>query len=229
MGTPTALRKTRAVLTGTSFADNTTGAITAQMIRQYVESDMGGYACINHSSADGTPAVAALNGVVELARLEDGEIKTRQFTVSDFILGPGQTVLQAGEIITSISLDALAGYGGSFQKVGQRRSLVISVACCAALVKADITGRYFDDVRLALGGVGPRPIRLNAVESLLRGEKISRRTIHDVAQLAADEVASRSRQEYRRSVVIGFVKAGIEEALENQSDVDVKFEDMENA
>ena len=179
--------------------------------------------------ADGTPAVAALNGVVELARLEDGEIKTRQFTVSDFILGPGQTVLQAGEIITSISLDALAGYGGSFQKVGQRRSLVISVACCAALVKADITGRYFDDVRLALGGVGPRPIRLNAVESLLRGEKISRRTIHDVAQLAADEVASRSRQEYRRSVVIGFVKAGIEEALENQSDVDVKFEDMENA
>jgi CO/xanthine dehydrogenase FAD-binding subunit len=67
------------------------------------------------------------------------------------------------------------------------------------------------------------------VESLLRGEKISRRTIHDVAQLAADEVASRSRQEYRRSVVIGFVKAGIEEALENQSDVDVKFEDMENA
>ena len=179
--------------------------------------------------ADGTPAVAALNGVVELARLEDGEIKTRQFTVSDFILCPGQTVLQAGEIITSISLDALAGYGGSFQKVGQRRSLVISVACCAALVKADITGRYFDDVRLALGGVGPRPIRLNAVESLLRGEKISRRTIHDVAQLAADEVASRSRQEYRRSVVIGFVKAGIEEALENQSDVDVKFEDMENA
>ena len=60
MGTPTALRKTRAVLTGTSFADNTTGAITAQMIRQYVESDMGGYACINHSSADGTPVAQAI-------------------------------------------------------------------------------------------------------------------------------------------------------------------------
>ena len=179
--------------------------------------------------ADGTPAVAALNGVVELARLENGEIKTRNFTVSDFILGPGCTVLQSGEIISSVSLDALAGYGGSFQKVGQRRSLVISIACCAALVKADSTGRVFDDVRLALGGVGPRPIRLNAVESRLRGEKISRRTINSAAQLAADEVASRSRQEYRRSVVIGFVKAGIEEALENQSDVDVKFEELENA
>lgn len=179
--------------------------------------------------ADGTPAVVALNGTIELARLENSEIKTRVFTVSDFILGPGQTVLKPGEIITSVSLDAVGGYGGSFQKVGQRRSLVISVACCAALVKADITGRFFDDVRLALGGVGPRPMRLNAVESRLRGEKISRQTINAAAQLAADEVASRSRKEYRRSVVIGFVKAGIEEALENQSDVDVKFEEAEHA
>lgn len=179
--------------------------------------------------ADGTPAVAALNGSVELAKLKNGEIKTRHFTVLDFILGPGRTVLESGEIITAVSLDALAGYGGSFQKVGQRRSLVISVACCAALVKADSSGRVFEDLRLALGGVGPRPMRLTAVEAQLRGETISNRTIHEAAQLAADEVASRSRQEYRRSVVIGFVKAGLEEALENQPDVKVKFEEFGEA
>ena len=58
MGTPTALRKTRAVLTGTSFADNTTGAITAQMVRQFTESGMGGYGCIY--SPAGTPASQAV-------------------------------------------------------------------------------------------------------------------------------------------------------------------------
>ena len=58
MGTPTALRKTRAVLTGTSFADNTTGAITAQMVRQFTESGMGGYATIY--SPAGTPASQAV-------------------------------------------------------------------------------------------------------------------------------------------------------------------------
>ena len=58
MGTPTALRKTRAVLTGTSFADNTTGAITAQMVRQFTESGMGGYATICAKS--GTPASQAV-------------------------------------------------------------------------------------------------------------------------------------------------------------------------
>ena len=54
MGTPTALRKARSVLTGTSFANNTTGAITAQMVRQFTESGMGGYATI--CAKAGTPA-----------------------------------------------------------------------------------------------------------------------------------------------------------------------------
>ena len=58
MGTPTALRKERSVLTGTSFADNTTGAITAQMVRQFTESGMGGYATICAKS--GTPASQAV-------------------------------------------------------------------------------------------------------------------------------------------------------------------------
>jgi hypothetical protein len=55
-----ALRKTRTVLTGTSFADNTTGAITAQMVRQYVESAMGAYGCINNAAGDGTPVNQAV-------------------------------------------------------------------------------------------------------------------------------------------------------------------------
>ena len=61
MGTPTALRKTRAVLTGTSFADNTTGAITAQIVRQFTESGMGGYGTIY--SPAGTPASQAVGSL----------------------------------------------------------------------------------------------------------------------------------------------------------------------
>jgi len=62
MGTPTALRKERSVLTGTSFADNTTGAITAQMVRQFTESGMGGYATI--CAKAGTPASQAVGSGV---------------------------------------------------------------------------------------------------------------------------------------------------------------------
>ncbi|MGB5557890.1 MAG: FAD binding domain-containing protein [Paracoccaceae bacterium] len=177
--------------------------------------------------ADGTPAVVALNGEIELARLEDGEIVRRTLPVVDFIQGPGRTQIASDEIATAVIVDAMNGYGGSFQKVGQRRSLVISVACCAALVRADRDGRVFEDVRLALGGVGPRPIRLRETESALRGARISYALIDRVAGDAADFVGSRSRQEYRREVVVNFVRAALVDALANQPHADVKFEDAQ--
>ncbi|UTS82619.1 FAD binding domain-containing protein [Phaeobacter piscinae] len=175
--------------------------------------------------ADGTPAVAALNGEIELARLDSGGIARRRVPVIDFIEGPGRTQIAGDEIATAVIVDTANGYGGSFQKVGQRRSLVISVACCAALVKADRDGRVIEDARLALGGVGPRPIRMLDAERALRGEQISHALIERVAQTAADTVASRSRQEYRREVVVNFVRAAIEDALADQTDAEIKFAD----
>ncbi len=175
--------------------------------------------------ADGTPAVVALNGEIELARLHDGNVVSRRVPVVDFIEGPGKTQIGGDEIATAVILDTANGYGGSFQKVGQRRSLVISVACSAALVKADRDGRVFEDVRLALGGVGPRPIRMREAEGLLRGERISHALIERAAQTAADTVGSRSRKEYRREVVVNFVRAALEDALADQPEVQVDFAD----
>src|SRR5262249_55512482 len=125
-------------------------------------------------AADGTPPVLAMDGEIELARLGDGEVRTRKLPVADFVLGPGKTALGAGEIVTAIICESMAGYGGSFQKVGQRRSLVISAVCAAALVKTDAAGRKFEDVRLALGGIGPVPVRLSETEDGLKGKAISR-------------------------------------------------------
>jgi xanthine dehydrogenase FAD-binding subunit len=176
--------------------------------------------------ADGTPPVVALNGDIELARLDDGRIRYRTVPVADFIEGPGRTRIAKGEIATSVSLDTAYGYGGAFQKVGQRRSLVISVACCAALIKTDASGRIIEDVRLALGGVGPRPMRLRSIENTMRGERVSRELLAEAASGASELVASRSRKEYRREVVANFVRAALEEALANQPDIEAKFQDL---
>lgn len=169
---------------------------------------------VNASPAgDGMPPILALNGEIELARLERGTIVTRSMAVADFITGPGQTDLQQGEIATAVNVDALPGYGGSFEKVGQRRSLVISVVCASALVKLDITGRRFEDIRLAIGGIGPRPTRLHDIEAMLRGNEASGDLIARASGRAADLVASRSRVAYRQVVSAGFVAAAIEDAL----------------
>jgi xanthine dehydrogenase FAD-binding subunit len=164
-------------------------------------------------AADGTPPIIAMDGEIEMARLEGETVATRAMPVADFIQGPGRTDLQAGEIVTAVVCPSFAGYGGSFQKVGQRRSLVISAVCAAALVKTDSTGQVFEDVRLALGGVGPVPIRLHDIEAMLRGKAITRELVAEASVLPADRVASRTRVEYRRNVVRGFVEAAIEDAL----------------
>lgn len=169
---------------------------------------------VNASPAgDGLPPMLVHEGTIELARLDGDRVVTRTLPVVDFITGPGQTDLKQDEIATAITLDAMPGHGGSFQKVGLRRSLVISAVCCAALVKADATGKKFDDVRLALGGIGPRPIRLHQIEDMLRGQEMTRELVSRASQIPADLVASRSRVEYRRAVVAGFVEAAIEDAL----------------
>ena len=86
-----------------------------------------------------------------------------------FVTGPNRTALEEGELLLAIECDALPGYGGSFEKVGHRRSLVISLVCLATLVKLDAEGRQIEDVRLSIAGIGPKPLRLNDVENFLRG------------------------------------------------------------
>lgn len=159
------------------------------------------------------PPILALNGEMEIARLQGGDIAHRTVAISDFIKGPGATDLQPGEIVTAVTCDTLEGYGGSFQKVGQRRSLVISSVCAVACIKLDEATGTVADIRLALGGISPMPLRLTKTEQLLTGKKLTREMIVEAARLPAELVASRTRREYRRVVVRGFVEAAIEDAL----------------
>ncbi len=175
-------------------------------------------------AADGTPAAIVSNGSIELARLGENGISRRKVKVIDFIEGPGKTQIADDEVATAMILDVTDNYGGSFQKVGKRRSLVISVACCAALVSLNSDERKFKDVRIAVGGVGPRPTRLFKIENALIGQPLSSKIILKASEEAAQTVASRSRIEYRKEVVVNFVRAAIEEAVANAS---AKFSNSE--
>ncbi|GAB6054354.1 xanthine dehydrogenase family protein subunit M [Magnetospira thiophila] len=164
-------------------------------------------------AADGVPPMVALDAVVEIACLQDGQIMTRSQPLETFITGPGKTTLQPGEIVTAVTCDSASGYGGAFEKVGQRRSLVISIACATCCVKPTVDGTRFEDVRLALGGVGPVPMRLRDVEDVLRGQPINADIIAQAAQMPVDRVASRTRRDYRRAVVEGFTERVLRHAL----------------
>lgn len=179
-------------------------------------------------AADGVPPLVALNATVELARIQGDDIAWRSIPLVSFIEGPGRTQIADGEILASITCDSAKGYGGAFEKVGHRHSLVISVACASCCVKASDDGKTFDDVRLALGGVGPAPMRLDDVEDFLRGKPITGAVIAEAAEMPVGRVASRTRQEYRRDVVQGFTARAIIDAL-GSIGIDVAREEMKRA
>jgi carbon-monoxide dehydrogenase medium subunit/xanthine dehydrogenase FAD-binding subunit len=159
-------------------------------------------------AADATPCLIAHEAEVELAKSDGGKIVRRRMKLDAFITGPGRTQLAEGELLTAVECDALPAYGGSFEKVGHRRSLVISIVCLAVLVKLDAPGRAVEDVRLCIAGIGPKPIRLTEVEHFLRGAALSAERLEQAAEMPMSLVASRTRQEYRREVVRGFMLRG---------------------
>jgi xanthine dehydrogenase FAD-binding subunit len=169
------------------------------------QATIGGNIVNASPAADGMPPLLAHDAEVELAALRDGRVARRRMRLADFVTGPNRTALDEGEILVAVDCAALPGYGGSFEKVGHRRSLVISLVCVAALVKLDAGRRRFADVRLAIAGVCPRPLRLTAVENFLRGAAVSVDRLEKAAAMPVDVVASRTRQAYRRDVVRGFV------------------------
>lgn len=177
------------------------------------QATLGGNLVNASPAGDTLPALLAMNAQVVLARRDGAGIHERTMPLADFITGPGRTRLGAGEILVRIDCDAVPGHGGAFEKVGHRRSLVISTVCLAALVRLAPAGGTLADVRIAIGAVGPVPERLNDAEAALRGRRPTPATIREAAQLAADRVRSRSRQDYRREVLVNFVERGLVAAL----------------
>jgi len=173
------------------------------------QATIGGNIVNASPAADGTPPLLAHDARVELAARRGGRIVRRALRLDEFVTGPNKTALAEDEILVTIECEALTGYGGSFEKVGHRRSLVISLVCLAALVRLDATRRRFDDVRLAIAGIGPRPLRLTQAERHLRGSAVSAARMAEAAETPVSLVGSRTRQDYRRDVVRGFVMRGL--------------------
>ena len=132
--------------------------------------------CVAVSPSDTAPALIALeaNMVIQSAKGE------RVVEAEDFFIGPDvditrMTVLQPGELLTAIRLPKTwAGARFYFEKVADRQAwdfALVNVAC-AMQVDAEV----IQQVRLAVGGVACRPLRMQAVEDSVRGEPLSAET-----------------------------------------------------
>jgi xanthine dehydrogenase YagS FAD-binding subunit len=125
-------------------------------------------ACVAVQPSDMCIALAALDAVVHV-RSGDGE---RHLAFTELHRLPGdrpdiETVLRPGELITAIQLPPLAFAARStYRKVRDRSSYAFALVSVA--VALDVEDGQVRDVRIALGGVAPKPWRALRAEAALR-------------------------------------------------------------
>jgi xanthine dehydrogenase YagS FAD-binding subunit len=118
-------------------------------------------ACIATHPSDMAVAMRILDATVETVR-PDGQ--TRKLAVADLYRLPGdtphiETILADGELITSVTLPKPVGGTHIYRKVRDRSSYAFALVSVAAIVQQDGTGR------VSLGGVAPKPWRVEAAET----------------------------------------------------------------
>jgi aerobic carbon-monoxide dehydrogenase medium subunit len=91
------------------------------------------------------------------------------------------TAVSDDEIVTSITLPAMDGYGWAYEKFNRRAEDWAMVAV-SAWVKVE--GGTVSDVRVGLTNMGSTPLRATAVEEALRGQQASAEAIAKAADLA---------------------------------------------
>lgn len=134
--------------------------------------------CIAPTASDMATPLIALGGSVKTA----GPAGERLIPLDDFFLGAGETALKRNEILTELILpEPPAGAGSSYLKYSPdlRAFPAVNVA---AIVQLAAGKQVCKEVRLVLGGVAPRPLRPNAAEEKLRGEKVSASNIEAAAR-----------------------------------------------
>ena len=122
-------------------------------------------ACIATYPGDMAVAMRVLDATVETVAPSGA---TRLIPMADFHRLWGrtphvETALQKGELITAVTLPKPLGGRHVYRKVRDRASYAYALVSVAAVVQPDGSGR------VAVGGVAPKPWRMEAAEAEMRG------------------------------------------------------------
>ena len=161
---------------------------------------VAGNVCNASPAGDTLPALLAYDAQCRVVSSK-GE---RWLPLTEVFVGPGQTALAAGEIMTELRLPTPApNSGGLYIKHSPRGAMDISAVGAASVVSIGSDGACAS-VRIALGAVAPTPMRAHGAEGRLIGQIPTDENIAESARLAAHAsrpIADvRSGAEYRREI-----------------------------
>lgn len=201
------------------------GNVGSKQIRNVAT--VGGNICNAAPSADTACPLLVFDAKVVIA----GKPGSREVPIDDFFLGPNKAALGPGELVTGVVMPSFGeNTGSAYIKHARRHAMDLPILGIAARVTVKVGGSEagcrdafgtsdmsqiikglekekvaFEDVRIAMSVVAPRPVRAKKAEEALKGKIISEKLFEEVGEIAASESQPRDsiRGEawYRREMV----------------------------
>lgn len=192
------------------------GIVGSRQIRNVAT--IGGNICNAAPSADTACPLLVLDAKVVIV----GKAGERQVPVDDFFLGPNSVALEKNELVSGFIMPAFGeNTGSAYIKHARRLAMdlpVLGIAARAAIKtggdmaacreafgadgetpdtikRLETEKLVFEDVRISMSVVAPRPMRAKKAEDALRGKVISEKLLDEIGEIAASE--SKPRDSFR--------------------------------
>lgn len=172
---------------------------------------IGGSLAHADPAADLPAAMLALGATLVVT----GASGSRQIAADDFFTDVFTTAMHPGELLTEIRVPAQgAGSGGAYEKNPDPAS---GYAIVGIAVQLQVSGGSITSARVGMTGLGPKAMRLSAVESALTGKPATAATVDAAAAHAADGLVfvddSRGSAAYKSNLARVFARRAAARAL----------------
>lgn len=187
------------------------GSIGSVQIRN--RATLAGNICNASPAADTAPALLVYDAIVNIV----GPRGRRFVLAADFFRGPGQTVLERGELVESVELPfPTEPVGASFVRLTRRRGVDLATVNVACLVTKS------GQTRFAFGAVGPRPFPVSDDSGLLADPQADPGARDALVQQLTSEARPisdvRASQEYRQAMLLVLSRRGLAAAQQRLFD-----------
>jgi len=170
--------------------------------------------CVAVSPSDTAPALVALDAEMVI-RNSGGE---RIVPARDYFVGPWfditrMTRLEPGDLLVAIRIPAtFAGKTHYFEKVRDRQVWDFPIVNVASALSLD--GSTIADSRIVVGGVAARPMRLEDVETAIRGRARNEETAQMAAEIATRGAVTLRHNAFKVPLMQNLVKRAIRGVVE---------------
>ena len=162
---------------------------------------LGGNLCNAAPSADMAPILIACGATTVLS---NGQ-RERSILLEDFFTGPGETVLESGELMKEVYLPPPSSSSFGIYLKAYRSKMDIALVGVGILAVFKPGRETCQDLKLVLGAVAPTPIRAKGSERMMVDHTLDDELIMKVSQTASEEARPisdvRSTTDYRRTLV----------------------------